>query len=59
MYKIYDDKVILCTRRNIQKTIKIDKDTFDTINSCVGRSFNDKLCNLVYDYRKMTSLDKK
>lgn len=34
---------------NIQKSIRIDKYTYDIINSYRGKSFSDKLRNYVYD----------
>ena len=35
---------------NIQKSIRIDKQTFDIINSMPGRSFSEKLMYLVLAY---------
>lgn len=38
---------------NIQKSIKIDQDTFDIINGCNGRSFSDKVRNMAVEFREL------
>ena len=38
---------------NIQKSIRIDKETFDIINGCCGRSFSDKVRKMAKEYQKM------
>lgn len=40
-------------RANIQKSIKIDEETFEIINGCSGRSFSDKVRNMAKEYRKL------
>lgn len=38
---------------NIQKSIKIDRETFEIIESCQGRSFSDKVRNMAAEYKTM------
>ena len=38
---------------NIQKSIKIDRETFEIIESCQGRSFSDKVRNMAAEYKAM------
>ncbi|MCX4292250.1 MAG: hypothetical protein OSJ36_10725 [Odoribacter sp.] len=42
---------------NIQKSIKIDRETLDIINGCGGRSFSDKVRNMAKEYREMKRKD--
>jgi len=37
---------------NIQKSIKIDKETLDIIEGCSGRSFSDKVRNMAAEFRE-------
>ena len=39
-------------RANIQKSIKIDQETFDIISGCKGRSFSDKVRNMAAEYAR-------
>lgn len=38
---------------NIQKSIKIDKETLETIEGCLGRSFSDKVRKMASEYKEM------
>lgn len=38
---------------NIQKSIKIDKETLEIIEGCSGRSFSDKVRKMAAEYREM------
>lgn len=38
---------------NIQKSIKIDKETLEIIEGCSGRSFSDKVRKMASEYREM------
>lgn len=38
---------------NIQKSIKIDRETFEIIENCQGRSFSDKVRNMAAEYKTM------
>lgn len=38
---------------NIQKSIKIDKETQEIIESVKGRSFSDKVCNMAEEYLRL------
>lgn len=38
---------------NIQKSIKIDKETLKIIEGCSGRSFSDKVRKMASEYREM------
>lgn len=37
---------------NIQKSIKIDQETLEIIESCPGRSFSDKVRNMAKEFRR-------
>lgn len=53
MYKWKDTengKVFDHIRADIQKSIKIDQETFDIISGCSGRSFSDKVRNMAAEY---------
>lgn len=38
---------------NIQKSIKIDRETLETIEGCRGRSFSDKVRNMAAEFREL------
>lgn len=38
---------------NIQKSIKIDRETLEVIEGCHGRSFSDKVRNMAAEYKRM------
>lgn len=38
---------------DIQKSIKIDRETLEIINGCSGRSFSQKVRNMAAEYREM------
>lgn len=38
---------------NIQKSIKIDKETLEIINGCEGRSFSAKVREMAAEYKRM------
>lgn len=38
---------------NIQKSIKIDRETLEIIEGCHGRSFSDKVRNVAAEYKRM------
>ena len=38
---------------NIQKSIKVDKETFDIIQSCGGRSFSARVRTMAAEYKRM------
>ena len=40
-------------KADIQKSIKIDKETAEIIESCQGRSFSDKIRNMAGEYKRM------
>lgn len=42
-------------RCDIHKSIKIDKRTFDIIESCAGNNFSDKLRAMAYEYDSLRS----
>lgn len=37
---------------NIQKSIKIDQETLEIIESCPGRSFSDKVRNMAKEFKR-------
>lgn len=41
---------------NIQKSIKIDRETLEIIEGCHGRSFSDKVRNMAAEYKKLKSI---
>ena len=40
-------------RADIQKSIKIDKDTFEIIEKCKGRNFSDKVRKMAAEYERL------
>lgn len=42
---------------NIQKSIKIDNDTLEIIESCSGRSFSDKVRKMAEEYKRLKVRD--
>lgn len=44
-------------KADIQKSIKIDKETFDIISRCDGRSFSDKVRKMAAEYEKLRIRD--
>lgn len=37
---------------NIQKSIKIDQETLEAIESCPGRNFSDKVRNMAKEFKR-------
>lgn len=40
-------------KADIQKSIKIDKETLKTIEGCSGRSFSDKVRKMAAEYKEL------
>lgn len=55
MYKWKKDGSYNHIGADIQKSIKIDTETFNTIKTVNGRSFFDKVRNMATEYKEMKS----
>lgn len=50
---IYRDGIYRKLGADIQKSIKLDFESYEIINGMPGRSFSDKVRNTAYEYRRL------